>query len=180
MNKVYIIGKADEKRFGEMVEGLRRQGEYVINPCILAEGTLSPALEIAQLTEAGSVYLLEGWESDKKAVLEADIAKWMGKAVRYEKAPENASLREAVAYVFGLPFSEIVNGGRGEANVYARSIYAKLLYERGGLVSEIAKELNQNVRTVCYSLQHYGERLNYNREFKGYAERVREYLKARE
>lgn len=189
MGKVYISGQISglpieevKEKFSSVEAQLIAQGYEVVNP--LKNGLpwnapweLHIAMDIVLLMGCDTIYLLTGWDNSRGATLEKNFAELTKKKIIYEAAPAYSEIKQAITEVMGVSFADITGSCKELQLVYARKIFTQLTREAGLTVQAIGKLIQRSHATVIYYLRTYENDYNYTPEFRGIANKVKDYLK---
>lgn len=180
--KIYISGKISglpnyAEKFAAAEAELTEQGYDVINPLNNGVASGEPwhvqmKADIRLLLNCDAIFMLDNWEKSIGAVLEHDLAFYLGLSITYQRPPKHRDIKEAIQTAMNVTFKEIAEDDRKRWLVYARMIYAHHCNKRGENTQKIAEETSHDPSTISYYLRRYDSEYKYNREFRAAAEKV--------
>ena len=138
----------------------------------LSDKEKDPTCVFPILKNCDSVFMLQGWERDKRCLLEKIYAEYLGKEIYYEDDEPINHILSSVLTIFDISYSEMTGSSRRALCVYARMLFTFACRKRGYAIDTISKIIKRDHSSISHYLNLYGCENSLGAEFKYYKERL--------
>lgn len=139
---------------------------------------------IELLMGCDAIMLLSNWAQSKGARIERNVAEEVGLKVLHEESVTEESLvsrvTRAITEVTGIPYQRYTHKNRYREGYYCRLIFTHQCMVKNSLTpDEVAKLLNRHSQDVRRYRKVYYQEFNFNKDFRSWAEAVKDRLTSR-
>ena len=118
-----------------------------------------------------AIFMLRGWEKEKKCLLEKIYAEYLGKEIYYEDNKAIDHILSKILYVFNISYDELVSTDRHSSYVYARVLFTIACRKKGYTLQTISKIIKRDHASLSHYIKLYNEDVALGAEYRNYRER---------
>jgi hypothetical protein len=173
MKRIYLSWPSD----CNVEQSLPNIKKRIIGDCELIYKTREQSKDVellcllSLLGKCDSIFMLRGWEKDKKCLLEKIYAEYLGKEIYYEDNEVINSILSKVLYVFNISYDELVSTNRHSNYVYARVLFTIACRKKGYTLQTISKIIKRDHASLSHYIKLYNEDVALGAEYRNYRER---------
>ena len=173
MKRIYLSWSSD----CNLEQSLPNIKKRIIGDCELIYAArltshdVDPTCLFPILKNCDAIFMLRGWEKEKKCLLEKIYAEYLGKEIYYEDDEVINRILSNVLSIFGISYEDFSSKNRHLNFVYARVLFSTACRKYGYTLKTIGNVIKRNHSTVLYYLYLYNEDATLSREFKSYKDK---------
>jgi len=173
MKRIYLSWSSD----CNLEQSLPNVKKRIIGDCELISMTslrikeIDPTCVFPILKNCDSVFMLRGWEKDKRCLLEKIYAEYLNKEIYYEDNEVINSILSKVLYVFNISYDELVSTDRHSSYVYARVLFTIACRKYGYSLRTIGGIIKRDHASLSHYIKLYNEDVALGAEYRNYRER---------
>ena len=137
----------------------------------LTSHDVDPTCLFPILKNCDAIFMLRGWEKEKKCLLEKIYAEYLGKEIYYEDDEVINSVLSKILYVFNISYDELVSTNRHSSYVYARVLFTIVCRKHGYSLRTIGSVIKRDHASLSHYIKLYNEDVALGAEYRNYRER---------